>query len=320
MNRQVNVALISLLVLLCLIPFVSAASETFTVPKNGSQTILVNMNQGNYISGDVWVSFGLSDAANATVNLKITGPNGSTVSNLNVTMSWIFSFTASVTGAYAFDFSSLPSFSSKTVTFTYTVSSSEPNNGFGYSSPPPSNILSIVVSISWFFPVVGIIAGVVLYIRRYTHRYNEPADTPYVPPPYIPLQDDAKPEGKANEITNTTNNASVSEEDRKRGVLLSCRNAWLTETEFCYCRSLWHVSDMVEAWVNNLGTLTIKFNNGETHDFRFAPDSAAMNSIVGQYFLKGDAALLEVSEDVKAKSHQWAKVINKLIFSKDTFP
>jgi hypothetical protein len=112
----------------------------------------------------------------------------------------------------------------------------------------------------------------------------------------------------------------VSEEDKERGVMLSCRNAWLTDTEFHYCNNSGQISSMVMACIHKNGSLAIQFNNGKTEEFRLAPDNAAMDSATVKAWCKGGgiiAAVRTLNDNVKEKSVEWAAAINMLISKKN---
>jgi len=112
----------------------------------------------------------------------------------------------------------------------------------------------------------------------------------------------------------------VSEADKERGVMLSCRNAWLTDTEFHYCNSSGQISSMVMACVHKNSSLAIQFNNGKTEEFRLAPDDAAMDSATIKAWGKGGgimAAVRTLNDNVKEKSVEWAAAINMLISKKN---
>lgn len=120
---------------------------------------------------------------------------------------------------------------------------------------------------------------------------------------------------------------SACGEDKKKGFLLSCKNAWLTDTEFHYCNEKGQILNMVEAFVNAKGLLAIRFNNGKTEEFRLAPDDNAINSyndvlkketIGGAIRIGGVAGeiigtIRVLNDNVKEKSVLWAAAINMLI-------
>ena len=313
MSKQLSVALIMFLSLLCTIPLAAATSTTFSVPESGLKNISVNLKQGNYVSGQVAFSLVPEQNMNGSVGFKVTDPNGNTVYKATVFLVVIFSFQAPVTGTYVFSFdNSVNPVSTKTLNLDYSVSSSAPNNGFSDSTTDNNSLAALDETLDIAIPFVIIIVGVVLYVWRYHNRYRQPSGTTLDPSPYV-----AQPANKALEAAGANNSDFVSEEDKKRGVLLSCKNAWLTETEFSYCRELGHISNMAEAYVNNLGLLTIRFNDGKTLDFRLAPDNAETESLGWRYLMQRDAALLEVSEKMKQKSKLWAAAINMLIAKKN---
>ena len=140
MNKKVSVLTISVL-LFCLIPLVSANSETFDVPKFGTQIGTVDLKQGDYITGYVTVPRG-SDTADPftlpdSIIFEITAPNGNILKDCNVdryigvdnytgVYSENFFFSAPATGTYIFTFeNTLFSNSSKTVTLNYTITPRE---------------------------------------------------------------------------------------------------------------------------------------------------------------------------------------------------
>jgi hypothetical protein len=106
----------------------------------------------------------------------------------------------------------------------------------------------------------------------------------------------------------------VSEEAKRNGVLLECKNAWLTDKKLCYCRNFWLVSDMVAAKVDR-DELAIKFNNGKTERFVLAPSDNVSDYSYGFKLVSKSRKYEVLSYHSRAKSRQWARVINRLILS-----
>jgi hypothetical protein len=79
-KKQISVALISLLFLLSIVPFVNATSETFLVPAGGSHDLTVNLNQGDTVRVKLYVTWDLdSDASSndyTTLSFEIKDPSG----------------------------------------------------------------------------------------------------------------------------------------------------------------------------------------------------------------------------------------------------
>jgi hypothetical protein len=125
--------------------------------------------------------------------------------------------------------------------------------------------------------------------------------------------------------------ASVSEADMKRGIILRCNNAALSQTTFYYCQNKWNVFDMAEASVGKWGAIAIRFKDGKTRKFRLAPSVNAMESAgekaveyrtVEFYFDRPghlgleelEVAIGGVGKLVKSMNQQWVATINALIY------
>ena len=110
----------------------------------------------------------------------------------------------------------------------------------------------------------------------------------------------------------------VSEEAKRHGVLLECKNAWLSDRTFYYCRNFYHVYDMVAAKVDE-NFLAIKFSNGKTERFGLATDSNVED--VYRFKLVSKSTRREAyGYHSRAQSRQWVRVINSLIWAKKNPP
>jgi hypothetical protein len=161
MNKQVSIALVSVLVLLCIIPLVSATSTAVTVPLNGAQTVTVELKHGDYVSGTMTAS-GAVPSINGNkvnfgtfMNFEVSDPNQNTLVSDDGVGSASFSFSAPVTGAYSFYFYDESSSTSKvTVTLDYSVVSSETIS------------VDIAVVVAVIVVLALVIVGVAVWARR----------------------------------------------------------------------------------------------------------------------------------------------------------
>jgi hypothetical protein len=133
----------------------------------------------------------------------------------------------------------------------------------------------------------------------------------------------ASPETLGSDEVNNTgvpvhDDSLVSEEAMRHGVLLECNNAWLSDKQLYYCRNFWNVADMVAAKVDG-DDLSIKFINGKMERFVLTPDK----NVSDEYrfkFVSENTKNEALSYHLRAKSRQWARVINELIWAKKTPP
>jgi hypothetical protein len=161
MNSQVSIVLVSVLVLLSLIPLVSATSTAVTVPLNGAQTVTVELKHGDYVSGTMTAS-GAVPSINGNkvnfgtfINFEVSDPNQNTLVSDEGVGRTSFSFLAPATGAYSFYFYDESSSTSKvTVTLDYSVVSSE------------TIFVDIAVVVAVIIVLALVIVGVAVWARR----------------------------------------------------------------------------------------------------------------------------------------------------------
>ena len=286
MNKQVSASFITILFLLCLVPIVSATTQTLTVPEFDSQNIPIRLNQGDEVKLNVTVLSG-------NVNFAIIYPDGSVHAN-NTIHGISLTFTAPITGTYKFYFdNSISAISSKTVTLDYSIISTELK-------------MSIIVVI---LAMVIFVVGVFVFARRRKtnpETYSKSHVSSY----------DAMLAKKASEIASMRDSMNVSCEDKKKGILLRCRNAWLSDSQFSCRRSFWQISDIAEASVNNNDSISIRFKDGKTMAFRLATDSAVMVSVEKLSFFNIQTANDAFKAYTNARTQQWVDTINMLISKK----
>jgi hypothetical protein len=98
MQKRLSVFLLTTVILLSCIAVVQCASQTFNAPV-GRTPITVNFNQGDVVTGSMTSTGGLIG-----INFNITDPSGATVASYSDVSQTTFSFTASTSGMYTFDF------------------------------------------------------------------------------------------------------------------------------------------------------------------------------------------------------------------------
>lgn len=106
-------------------------------------------------------------------------------------------------------------------------------------------------------------------------------------------------------------------------VLLRCKNASLTNKEFCFLDQQWEISNMTMALVHDNGSLAIEFKDGTTREFKLAVDNSTMATAAGLALFGGIGTIIAgnvaIRNQIKARSQQWASAINALI-SKGRLP
>lgn len=286
MNKLFSLALISFLLSLCLVPLVAATVETFTVPKLGVHDLRVNFNQGDEVKFSFTAS-AVNPRVAGNVGFKFTSPNGKIIDE--GTASGIgLSFEAPVTGTYVFHFdNSFSSDSDKIVTLDYIVT---------YSS------LTALLLLIGVLGIAGAGVAVFMYLQRkpksssgHVSRY------------------DAMLAEKVNEIVNINDSADLSFEDLKKGILLRCRNAWLTERELYYYGDFFQISDMAQASPESGGSFTIRFKDGKATAIILAPGNAAVESTNSLARFDQETAKDAFQAYMNTRNHKWAEAINKLI-------
>ncbi len=117
MKTRVFVPLISVILLIAMIGYAKAGTETFTVPAWQEVVRTVGLSEGNKVSGSINVTGGGND-----IDFYVTDPNGNTILRYDRATQTSFSFTATTTGTYTMHFdNSFSIFSSKSVTLDYTI-------------------------------------------------------------------------------------------------------------------------------------------------------------------------------------------------------
>lgn len=303
-KKQISVVLISLTFLLFMVPLVSATSETFMVPASGSHDLAVDLNQGDNVRFNVTVSWGSNNGfSRKSIELEITDPNGNSIQNYDINYDpavnyYGYAFSAPITGKYLLHFVS--SSSDNTVTLTYSIAP--------YDPILIASIISVIVIIA--------IAGITLAAKRiHKARKRQKAILESSGQDNLPqssVYDEARAK-RASEIIGIKDSSNVSWEDSKRGILLRCKNAWLSNNEFFYSPSYFPISNMAEASVNEKSCLTVKLKNGEIKEFKLAPDATALELTNRLAVSDQEFANDTFRTYLKRKNQQWADAINKLI-------
>lgn len=328
MNKQSNIALVLILFLLYLIPLVCATSETFSLSKNEVKDILIDLKQGDHVTGHI-TSLGSVNATEpnwhqSLITFEIIDPNGMTLDifqnywGAEAISDSGFSFTAESTGIYNFQVANsvFPN-RNQTITLNYDVTPK-----FGITLPPRLEELFNVLSIygPYILIIFSGVTATVAFLKR-AHSYSEKVKSGEIQSP------SSLEKNLDTKIAAINNDASVSEADKKRGIILRCKNAWLSNTTFYYCQNSWKVSDMAEASVRKYGVLAIRFKDGKTHKFRLIPltdamdsaaevavDTSSENSKLEPSKLENWAAAINgVRKLVRNMNQQWATTINALI-------
>lgn len=119
LKRRVFVVAFSFAILLSLISCAFAA-ETFNVPNLQNIVRKINLEEGDYVTGNFTVLGGSGN----DVNFYVTDHNGTEIMRFERTTGIGFSFSATTTGMYTMNFDNRFSiFVSKTVTLDYSVKS-----------------------------------------------------------------------------------------------------------------------------------------------------------------------------------------------------
>jgi len=310
MNKRSSITLVLVLFLLYLIPLVNATSETFTLAKNEVKNIPIDLKQGDHVTGHI-TSLGSINATEpnwhqSLIIFKIIDPEGNSVDIFNsywdVALSDSgFSFTAESTGTYNFQVANsvFPN-KNQSIALNYYVT---PKYGIAL----PSRLEGLLDQLSIYGPIIliifsGVAASVSFILRARANA--ERIKTGANPSAALENNDDS-------ETAAIHNDTPTSEEGRKKGILLQCRNAWLSNMDFYYCRNFFKVPDMVEALVDKNGSLAIRFNDGKTRKFKLAPNETEMASMDWNRNLVGSFVL--TNRFMKKRSEKWAATINELI-------
>jgi len=117
-NKHI-LAPIVLIALLCSLPTFVHAQQTFTIPPLSSQSINLNLKQGDTVNGTISVTGGTGTG----VDFMVDDPNGNELLSYNYTTYTNFEFSAPANGTYTLNFNN--SFCScvggKNVTLNYSI-------------------------------------------------------------------------------------------------------------------------------------------------------------------------------------------------------
>lgn len=319
LRKQISVALISLLFLLFIVPLVSATSETFTVPAGGSHNLTVDLKQQDNVRVNVTVvswgadnnSLGISFSSLA---FEVKTPNGNIFRDFNINYDKninikSYFFSAPTTGTYVFLLKDttyttiLTPSQNKTVTLAYTA----------VPYDPVSTGVIFVVAIILAVASITFVGNRAHKIRKRKKAILESSGQGNLP---NSSAYDEMLTKRAREILGIKDSSNISWEESKQGILLRCKNAWLSNTELFYRPSYFPISNMAEASVNERNILTIKFVKGEIREFKLAPDEMALEltnklSVFNQEFANDTFRAY-----LKGKNQQWADSINGLIHQK----
>jgi len=112
--------LFSIVILQC-IKITYASTETFTVPPLQEITRILELKEGEIVSGSITVSGGSGN----DINFYVTNPKGDIILRYDRTTDVDFSFTATISGTYIMHFdNSFSIISSKTITLSYSIKTS----------------------------------------------------------------------------------------------------------------------------------------------------------------------------------------------------
>lgn len=121
-KMRLFVRLILATLLVAMIGYAKAGTETFTVPPGQEVVRTVGLSKGDKVSGSITVSGGTG----YDIDFYVSDPNENTILWYDRATQTSFSFTASTTGTHTMHFDNSPRaysvFSSKSVTLSYTIS------------------------------------------------------------------------------------------------------------------------------------------------------------------------------------------------------
>jgi len=94
------------------------ASQTYTVPSLGKQTVSIPLSKGDFVTGTLSVTGGSGN----DIDFRVEGPSGNVLTSYDRATQLTFSFAASTTGTYTMTLdNSFSELSDKSVTVDYTV-------------------------------------------------------------------------------------------------------------------------------------------------------------------------------------------------------
>ncbi len=121
-KMRLFVCLILATLLVAMIGYAKAGTETFTVPPEQEVVRTLELSEGDKVSGSIIVSEGTG----YDINFSVSDPNENTILWYDRATQTNFSFTASTTGTHTMHFDNNPRaysvFRSKSVTLSYTIS------------------------------------------------------------------------------------------------------------------------------------------------------------------------------------------------------
>jgi hypothetical protein len=318
-KKQISVAFISLLFLLAIVPFVNATSETFAVPASGTHDLVVNLNQGDTLKVNITIIWEVPVNQTfeiSSISFKIKDAMGNTLSSNDIQevkgiKYRMYGFSAPATGKYMLQFedtsyrpwSWLNPNLNKTVMLNYTITPYNP----------------VLIGGIFVVAVILAVAGITFASNSvYQKRKRQKAIVENSGQGNLPnssLYDEMLTK-RARAIVSIKDGSNVSWEDSKKGILLRCKNAWLSNTEFFYTPSYFPISNMNEASVNEKNILTIRFKNNEIKEFKLAPDDMALELTNKLAVFDQEFANETFRAYLKTKNQQWADTITKLIHEK----
>jgi len=161
MKARVFIPPVFIILLVLMIGYAIAGTETFTVPPWQEVVRTVGLSDGDKVSGSITVSGGGND-----IDFYVTDPNGNTILRYDRATQTSFSFTASTAGTYTMHFdNSFSIFTSKSVTLDYTVT---------------KPILGLAPEL-FYLLVVIVVVVIVAIIATYALKKRKPAKSPSNP-------------------------------------------------------------------------------------------------------------------------------------------
>ena len=162
MKKKVFVPLIFVILLVAIIGYAKAGTETFTVPAWQEVVRTVGLSEGDKVSGSITVSGGGGN----DIDFYVTDPNGHTILRYDRATQTSFSFTASTVGTYTMHFdNSFSILSSKSVTLNYTTTKS---------------ILGLAPEL-FYLLVVIVVVVIAAIIAAFALKKRKPAKSPSNP-------------------------------------------------------------------------------------------------------------------------------------------
>ena len=159
MKARVFIPLVFVIILVLMIGYAKAGTETFTAPAWQKVVRTVWLDEGDRVSGSITVSGGGGN----DIDFYVTDPNGHTILRYNRATQTNFSFTASAVGTYTMHFdNSFSILSSKSVTLNYTTT---------------KPILGLAPEL-FYLLVVIVVVVIVAIIAAFALKKRKPAKSP----------------------------------------------------------------------------------------------------------------------------------------------